>query len=189
MSEDDIFDVGRKTIYWMIAGFVMAMVMIAYVMIIGGYKARLMEMPKEIKSEFVTLRFVNNPDCFAYQDAVTKRVFPFSIDLTKFKEEKRMDKCYLTEKEKGYKTFNFKLLLGQYGSVETNNYFEVPQSQKEYGVLVWDGSKFERETLLIEVQETLPYLPTEEQKKTASPPTQASGSTPSIPASAATDSD
>jgi len=169
MSEDDIFDVGRKTIYWMIAGFVMAMVMIAYVMIIGGYKARLTEVPNEIKSEFIALRFVNNPDCFAYQDPVTKRVFPFSIDVTKFKEEKRIDKCYLTEKEKGYKTFNFKLSLGQYGSLQTNNYFEAPQSQKEYSVLVWDGAKFERDTLFIDVQETLPYLPTEEQKKTAMP--------------------
>ncbi len=161
MSEDDIFDVGRKTIYWMIAGFVMAMVMIAYVMIIGGYKARLTEMPNEIKSEFIALRFVNNLDCFAYQDPSTKRVFPFSIDVAKFKEEKRMDKCYLTEKEKGYKTFNFKLSLGQYESVRTNNYFEAPQSQKEYNVLVWDGNKFERDTLLIEVQETLPYIPTD----------------------------
>lgn len=169
MSEDDIFDVGRKNIYWMIAGFVIAMVMIAYVMIIGGYKARLTEVPKEIKSELISLRFVNNPDCFAYEDLVTKRVFPFSIDLKKFKEEKRMDGCYLTEKEKGYKTFNFKLSLANYGSVQTNNYFEAPQSQKEYDVLVWNGNLFERDTLLIEVQETLPYLPTEEQKKTAIP--------------------
>ncbi len=81
-----------------------------------------------------------------------------------------MDGCYLTEKEKGYKTFNFKLSLGQYGSAQTNNYFEAPQSQKEYAVLIWDGTKFERDTLFVEVQETLPYIPTGEQKKTASPP-------------------
>src|SRR3989344_3952766 len=157
MSDDDVFEVGRKTIYWMIASFVIGVLMIAFVIIIAGYQGKLTAVPGELKTGFITLRFVTSPDCFAYQDA-TGRVFPYTIDLSKFTEE-RMVLCYLTDPEKGYETFNFRLMLGDGTSVKTNNYYQIDHFSKKYDVLVWDGSAFTKDTLSVLVQEGVSAKP------------------------------
>ena len=160
MSDNDVFEVGRKTIYWMIASFIIGVLMIAFVIFIVGYQGKLTAIPGELKTGFITLRFVTNPDCFAYQDA-TGRTFPYTIDLSKFTEE-RMNLCYLTDPEKGYNTFNFKLTLhGRDMSLATNNFFNIVYySPLGYAVLIWDGEKFIRDDLLIEVQESISSIPT-----------------------------
>ncbi len=166
MSEGgDVFELGRKEIYWILAGFVIAVLMLAFVIIVGGYQGRLMAVPSGIKAQFVTLRFFTNPDCFAYQDPITKRVFPYTIDLSKF-TEKQMTGCYQTDKEKGYRDFNFKVTIDYGGmSVQTNNYYQVSQFSQEYAVLIWDGKHFIPSTVTVDVQETLSYIPGDKQNQ------------------------
>ena len=111
MGEDDIFDLTRKQIYWGIAAFmvVVAAMMLMFVLL-PQYKASLVEIPPELRAELISLRFVNTPECFTYQDPASGRIFAGVIDLQKFTQE-RMDKCYRTEPEKGFQDFNFALEL------------------------------------------------------------------------------
>lgn len=117
------FDFTRKSIYWMIAGFILTIVVIAYVFVLAGYNSKLTYVDPKLRAEFLSLRFINNPDCFAYQDKETKITSSGIIDITKFTEQ-QLYNCYHTEKEQGYNDFNFKLVLeNQQQEVITNNYF------------------------------------------------------------------
>lgn len=174
-----MFEVGRKSIYWMIASFIIAVLMIAFVIIIIGYQGRLLAVPGEMKAQFITLRFVTNPDCFAYEDA-HGRVFPYSIDLSKFTQE-QMENCYRPDLEKGFNTLNFKVTIDDGGkSLRTNNYYNVDQFSLGYAVMIWDGKEFTRGSVSIDVQESVSFT----QKQSG----QNGGSVP-LPASASTDSD
>lgn len=171
MGGDDVFEVGRKSIYWMIAGFVIAMLMIAFVIIIVGYQERLTAVPAEMKAQFITLRFVTNPDCFAYQDAVTGRVFPYTIDLSKFTQE-RMEECYRPDIENGFNTLNFKVTIDDGGkSLRTNNYYHVDQSRAGYAVMIWDGKQFVRGSVSIDVQESVSFTQRQSLSKGGTSPT------------------
>ncbi len=162
MSEGgDVFELGRKEIYWMIAGFVIAILMLAFVIIVVGYQGKLTAVPAEIKAQLVSLRFFTNPDCFAYQDPITKRVFPYTIDLSKF-TEKQMESCYQTDKDKGYQNLNFKVTIDYGGmSVKTNNYYQISQFSQEYAVRIWNGNNFILGTVTVDVQESVKYVPKE----------------------------
>lgn len=160
MSEEDIFDVTRKQIYWSIAVF-MVLVAALFLMfvLLPQYKGSLVEVPEELRAELISLRFVNTPECFMYQDPVTGRIFAGVIDLQKFTQE-RMDKCYRTEPEKGFKDFNFGLELegytpivgGQKKLLISNNFFNKVDFTLYKQVLVRNGNQFEPTRLVIQVQ-------------------------------------
>lgn len=156
-----IFDTARKTIYWMIASFVIAMVVIGYVLILSSYKEKLTLTPAEIKAEIISLRFTNNPDCFAYQDRITDRVYPGTIDLAKWAQP-RLDACYKTEEELGYRDFNFRLELasGKKDGLKTNNYFNADQFTLRRNVLIKESNgETISDELIIYVQENIPGKP------------------------------
>ncbi len=157
MNRKAQFDVARKTIYWMIAGFVIAMVVLAFALTIGNYRNRLTEIPPKIQAELIALRFTSNPDCFALTDEHTSVVSPGILDLHKFNTEK-LNQCYFTEPAKGFKTFNFRLKLESTGEeLLTNNYFHQDRDDltlfKE--VLVLRDGQLVHDTLIIYVQEKI----------------------------------
>lgn len=120
---EGVFDFTRKTIFWTLAGVVITIVVFAFVLGISGYLNKLTYVPEKLRAEFISLRFANIPECFAYQDPDTGRVYPGVLDLSKFTNE-QMDNCYKTEPEKGYKDYNFRLKLKKNGAeVHSNNYF------------------------------------------------------------------
>ncbi len=157
---DDIFDVARKNIYWLIAGFIIVIVILAFVFTIAGYRNKLTKIPPELRAELISLRFASIPDCFAVSDENTGAVLTDTVDLTKFTKE-AIDKCYRTEQEKGFKTFNFRLQLKEAGKeVMTNNYFHQDDFTLRKAVRVWDKKKPEKERwksdqLIIYVQEKI----------------------------------
>ncbi|MEK6900175.1 MAG: hypothetical protein AABX05_03555 [Nanoarchaeota archaeon] len=161
MSESDIFDFTRKQIFWMIIGVVAIIVLLSLVFMLRSYQKELVEVPDELQAELIILRFVNNPDCFAYQDANNGRAFPGVIDVSKFTQE-RLDKCYATEKEKGFKDLNFGLDLegytpaldGKQKILMTNNYFNVVDFTVYKNVLVRSGDLMQPTRLVIYVQVT-----------------------------------
>lgn len=130
MDKQGIFDVVTKSIFWMIAGIVITVAILAFALIMSSYQNKLVEIPPELKAELLALRFLNTPECFTYQDSLTGRIFPGVIDLNKFTQE-RLDGCYRTEKEQGYKDYNFGIELEGYGPTKegagkilmTNNFF------------------------------------------------------------------
>ena len=160
MAEDDIFDLTRKQIYWGIATLmvVIAVLMLMFVLL-PRYKSSLAEVPPELRAELISLRFVNAPECFAYQDSATGRIFAGVIDLQKFTQE-RMDKCYRTEPEKGFQDFNFALELEKYTPsldgnkkfLTSNNFFNKVDFTLYKQVLVRNGDRLEPTRLVILVQ-------------------------------------
>jgi len=160
MGEDDIFDLTRKQVYWGIAVFIVliAALMLVFVFL-PQYKNSLIEVPQELRAELISLRFVNTPECFTYQDQATGRIFARVIDLQKFTQE-RMDKCYRTKPEKGFKDYNFALELegytptidGQKKLLSSNKFFNKVDFTLYKQVLVRNGNRLEPTTLIIHVQ-------------------------------------
>lgn len=160
MGEDDIFDLTRKQMYWGIAAFmVVVATLIMVFVILPRYQQSLVEVPQELRAELISLRFVNTPECFTYQDPVSGRIFAGVIDLQKFIQE-RMDKCYRTETDKGFKDFNFALELegytptldGKKKLLMSNNFFNQVDFTLYKPVLVRNGDRLEPTRLVIHVQ-------------------------------------
>lgn len=120
MNKKAQFDVARKAIYWMIAGVVITMTVIGFALIMSSYQNKLIDIPPELKAELFVLRFLNTPECFTYQDSITGRIFPGTIDLSKYTQE-RLNLCYQTEKEKGFKDYNFGIQLEGYEEIKDSN--------------------------------------------------------------------
>ncbi|MFC1686846.1 hypothetical protein ACFL0E_00630 [Nanoarchaeota archaeon] len=143
----------RKSLYWMVIGIVVTIVVFVFAFILASHQNRLTKIPSELKSELLSLRFVNNPDCFTYQDSVTKRVFPGIIDLTKFTDDDLLN-CYKTETKEENKDYNFRLKLKvQNKEIKTNNYRNVNTYVLTKEVLVKIGEDLKKDTLEIFVQE------------------------------------
>ncbi len=160
MGEDDIFDLTRKQLYWGIAAFIVVIVTLIFMFVLlPQYQNSLVETPEELRAELISLRFVNTPECFTYQDEVTGRIFAGVIDLQKFTQE-RMDACYRTEPEKGFEDFNFALELegytptldGKKKLLASNNFFNKVDFTLYKQVLVRNGDRFEPTRLVIQVQ-------------------------------------
>ncbi|MBS3123615.1 hypothetical protein J4437_03180 [Candidatus Woesearchaeota archaeon] len=159
------FDIARKFIYWMIASVVISILIIFFAFFIIGYKEKLTFVPAELKAEIISLRFGSIEECFAYVQPETGRVLPGTIDLNKFTKE-NMEKCYTTEKDKGYRDINFQLELGD-KKLPTNNYFNVPQIKPfERRVMVYntnpentEQNEPKEELLQIQVQLSLTGKP------------------------------
>ena len=123
------FDPTRKTFFFIIVGVVISIIVMVLATTFAGYQARLTFVPGTVKAEFVAHRFINNPDCFAFEDSETKRVYSGIVDLEKFDQE-QMQYCYITDKDKGHRDYNFRLWLRNTNkTIVTNNYF---YRQKEF---------------------------------------------------------
>ncbi|MBI2662273.1 hypothetical protein HYX11_02330 [Candidatus Woesearchaeota archaeon] len=149
------FDVARKTIYWMIVGVMITLIVLAFAFIFGGYKSKLTYVPGEIRAEYITLRFVNNEECFAWQDA-SGIIHAGVIDISKFTDE-QMNKCYFTNPKQGYEEFNFGLTLeNEKKSIKTNNYYHKDDYTLFKEIVVRDDKGLiKKDRLIIYVQENI----------------------------------
>ncbi|HLC52560.1 MAG TPA: hypothetical protein VJI98_04920 [Candidatus Nanoarchaeia archaeon] len=151
MSDVGESEISMKTVYWIIAAFVIGLIITAFAFVLASHNARLNNMPIELRGELIALRFVNSPDCFAYQEE--GRVLAGVLDKSKFTLE-QLNRCYKTEPETGFRDFNFRLKLASSDrSINTNNYFNVDKLTIRQKVLVRDGEKISSDELLIFVQD------------------------------------
>jgi hypothetical protein len=151
MNKKAQFAAARKTIYWMIAGLVITMVVIGFAMVIASYRNNLAKVPPEIRAELIALRFTNNPDCFAYN--VGDKVILGTIDLNKFNEETLL-KCYSTANSGSIKTFNFRLKLESSGKeLTTDKYANLDKFTIFKEVLIKRPGGLFKDRLIIYVQE------------------------------------
>ena len=136
------------------------MAVFAFAIILSSYQQKVTQVPPQLRAEVISLRFVNTPECFTYQDPVTGRIFPGVIDVTKFTQA-RMDQCYRTQNEQGFKEFNFGLALegytplnaqGQEQPLHTNNFFNQVDFTLYKPVLVRAGSEITTSRMIIYVQ-------------------------------------
>ncbi|MFA6461503.1 MAG: hypothetical protein WCV90_04490 [Candidatus Woesearchaeota archaeon] len=150
--EGGAYDIARKSVYWMVAGIMLVIVVLVYAYFLSGLQARLIYVPEKLKAEVISMRFANIPECFAYQDPDTNRVYPGVIDISKFNNQ-TMNGCYRTSEEKGYEEYNFRLKLKNKGDeVLTNRYFYGDQFTLFREVLVREGKDISSDTLTIYVQ-------------------------------------
>lgn len=149
------FDLARKTIEWMVLGFVASIIVVYVAYTIASYQNSLTQIPGEVRAEFISLRFTNIPECFAVVDPHTGEVMSGTIDLHKF-DTVILNQCYKPEESQGFKTFNFRLKLVKAGKeIITNNYFHHDSFVLEKEVLVKQGDVFHKDVLQIYVQETI----------------------------------
>ncbi len=145
----------RKAIYWTISIIILTIFLLGAFLVLAGYQNKMTVVPAKLRSELISLRFTNSPECFALEEKEV--VVHGAIDPGKFTRE-RLDRCYSTEKKKGFKTFNFRLRLESSGEeLITNNYFHQDKDDltlfKE--VLVKRQGRLEKDRLIIYVQEKI----------------------------------
>lgn len=145
----------RKAIYWTISIIVLTIFIFGAFLTLAGYQNKLTVVPAQLRSELIALRFVNAPECFAWEEEGI--IVQGTIDPGKFTRE-RLDQCYSTEEKKGFKTFNFRLQLESSGKeLITNNYFHQDEDDltifKE--VLVKRNGRLEKDGLIVYVQEKI----------------------------------
>lgn len=146
----EIEDVAWTAIYLPLIMIVLTLIIFVFAFFIAGHRDRLTAVPAELKGELISLRFTNNQNCFAYQDSLTKRIYPGIIDLSKFTED-QLHRCYNTNLETGGQDFNFRLQLGD-KEIKTNNYFFIDHFTIEKKVLVQENNQRKEATLNIFVQ-------------------------------------
>ena len=146
-------EVARKSVYWMLAGVVITIVVFAFAFVLASYKGKLTQVSPNLKAELLALRFSNSAECFAYQDFNTGRVQSGIIDINKFNEQQLFD-CYHTGEHKGIKTFNFRLKLETSGEeITTDKYFNLDKFTIFKEVLVKKNHGLYKDRLVIYVQE------------------------------------
>ncbi len=155
MNRKAQFDLARKTIFWMIAGFLITITVLAVGYNLITYREKLTAVPAKVRAELLAMRFTNNPACFAPQDETTGRVYLNRIVLSKFTQA-QLNQCYTTEVERGFKTFNFRLhLVNQNKELQTNNYFHKDDVTISKEVLVQTDVGLQKDILQIYVQERI----------------------------------
>lgn len=152
------FEPAKKSIFWIFAGILITLLILAFVMVVVSYTNDLTSVPPKLKAELISLRFTNSPECFAYQDKETGRVYPGVIDLDKFSSDQLDQVCYSPDKKTGHYTYNFAFELeNQPGKIiKTNNYFYHDEFTLSREVLVKDKSLFTKDVLKIYVQIKVP---------------------------------
>ncbi|MEK6937562.1 MAG: hypothetical protein AABX04_00815 [Nanoarchaeota archaeon] len=151
-ESEGAFEIGKKQIFYLIASVLFIAAAVFYVYTYSTIESQLTYLPEKIKAEAISLRFTNIPECFAYVDPVTGRVYAGIIDLNKF-NQKQMDNCYFTDPEKGFQEYNFRLWLKNKNlNVITNNYFKTDDFTLVKKVGVMEAGKVIPEDLYIYVQ-------------------------------------
>ena len=148
---------GRKYLFWVAFVGIAACLFLAFGAFSAVHKNKITYVPPELHSETIALRFTNNPDCFAFKDNLTGRVYPGIIDINKFNKE-ALDLCYQTLDEEGIKKFNFLLKLESTGNeIITDNYFSHKNVDLTMfkQVLTNNNGEISKDTLIIQVQEKI----------------------------------
>ena len=138
----------RKTIYWAISMSIITLVIFAIAFQMISFQKNIVKAPDRMQAEFLSLRFINSPDCFAYQNG--DRTYPGVIDSQKFTEE-TLRKCYPVNSKKD---INVGLKLKNSNKEITNikYYINHRDFTLQKSVLVKRGKKITPELLEIGIQ-------------------------------------
>ena len=146
------FENANTLVFTAVIMFAVTLIVFTFVFLLHSYESGLTAVPGKFRAEMVGLRFTNSQECFAYQDQITKRVFPGVIDVLKF-NEMQLAVCYKTDEITGKDHLNFRLQLESNldYSVKSNKYFNVDTFTITKNVVVKDGDLFRADNLFIYV--------------------------------------
>ena len=153
MKKKAAIAIESKTLYWGISSIILALLALSLVITAMNFRAHILSTPEKLESSILSSRFLNSPQCFAYQDSVTQRIYPRLIDLNRF-TDKTINNCYLSNTTKGY---NFQLLLrnletNQEQTIQTSEWYNVPAYTITEPVLIKNEKTTNKGLLLIYTQ-------------------------------------
>lgn len=141
-----------KSLFWPLAIFIITIFILALVILLSTYRNQLTHTPEELRAELIIQRFINIPECFAYQDKNSGRVLLGVIDIDKFIKE-QLGKCYLTNEKEGIKDYNFKFVLeSEKAELLTSNFFNNVDFTVYKNVVIKKDDLMVKDKLLIYVQ-------------------------------------
>ena len=150
------FIIASKTLYFGISIFILAALALGLVILILSHRSAITVTPPELESFLLASRFVNSPQCFAYQDPFTTRVYPGLINMDRFKSEIIKD-CYISATTKD---FQFQLKLKNLDTkkeeiIHTEEWFNIPSFTIIESVQIKQDGKISNGQLLIFVQKPI----------------------------------
>ena len=101
---------GEKSLYSIIvAGILGTIVVLTIIYLMSSNNSKIAEIPVGLEDYLIIQRFFTSPTCFAFQDADTRRNYPWREDIEKFNEI-NINKCYDADNRlKAYRlTLNYK---------------------------------------------------------------------------------
>jgi hypothetical protein len=143
----------QEGIVFLMAGFMFAVLFLMFGITIATYTNAATKTAPLAQAEFIALRFVNNGDCFAYENEEIGKVFSNRVDLDKFTNE-NFNSCYNTAELEGIKSLNFKIKLAKRGTeIYTDDYFNNPSFPLMKEVYYYDGNEIVKDQMEILVQD------------------------------------
>ncbi len=135
-----------EIVLWTFVILIFSFLMILLTFGVLSFHNKLTFVPTQTAAQFTTFRFTESPDCFLYPNSKI-------IDLAEFTNDK-LAKCYQTEPIGGLDTFNFRLKLEKADvEITTDKYRNKDDFSIIRDVVVKDGEKVSKDTLIIYVQE------------------------------------
>ena len=139
---------GKKPVYFILVLLFLTVSFLLFSFVISSNISTSNKIPENVRLTVMINRFLNSPECLAYMDEETGRVYPGIVDLSKLSKE-QMTVCYnaidtklafsfkIEELNKECKTPNWK----------ARNFKRIPQV-----VLVMDKGEISKQSMLISIQ-------------------------------------
>jgi len=153
---------GKKPLYFIVTLICLTISFILFSYAISREVSSTTAIPDNLEATIFINRFLNSPECLAYQDKETGRTYPGVIDLEKFNDQ-TLEKCYFTE-DNTLKAFKLTLESSDLdfppekeSNIEKNfiltpNWGARRYTQTSQYVLIYYKENFYRGRILIAVQ-------------------------------------
>lgn len=79
--------------FFIMFAIALGLVLMFFLTMIGYFVSSDIYIPKDVDEFILVERLYNSPNCFAYKDEISGRVYLKSIDLNKFKNKDAISKC------------------------------------------------------------------------------------------------
>ena len=143
---------GSKMIFYLIFSFLAAIVFMIIVYLARSNRMEIANIPSGLENYIITQRFLISPLCFAFQDADSKRVYPWVLDLKKFNEE-NLNKCYSASDTK-LKAYRLTLAYGtEKKTISTKNWEGFLKKGETKQVFVNNEGRIIKGELFVEMQD------------------------------------
>jgi hypothetical protein len=116
---------GKKPVYFIIVVLFLSVSFLLFSFAISSNISTSNKIPENVRLTVMVNRFLNSPECLAYMDDETGRVYPGIVDLSNF-DNKHMVNCY----------------KGNDDSVAFS--FEIEELDKECSTPNWGAYRFKR---------------------------------------------
>ncbi len=144
MNSRAAYNLGRKTIYFIIVIFVVSFMFLYLRNAITSYNDDVVRDYGQIESGIIVAEALTSPKCFAYYDDKAERVYPGKIDYEKFNQEKLDGNCMMYIEN----SFRLRLLNKTLERGEEKEWETIVSP-----VLVFKDGKMHSEKLYVDVED------------------------------------